>query len=451
MTQFDDQTSRVLPPSSQPGTSKTGSEDSIAQRFHDAFFTKDPRRAARALESCTVEEIVEILAHSRASTAGKLLLHISPDLTSKLLAALPHELIIEALLALPPVDAAMLLRFVDSQTRHEILELAPQPVANTLLEFLDVPPNSAALYLESGAMACYDDQTVQDAIEQLERVPSHLGHAVVVLSRDHRVMGMIPVRDLIGKEPHTPLAALSIHAVPLIRAMESQDALAQAFESTMFTTLPVVDHQERFMGVIPHHRILVPWKQSLLRPWLHMLGLSDAERQEQSLFSAVNDRIVWSILNAAGALVASGMLAFMPSTATEALVSIPLVLLVPLALGLQSFGMTLYALGQHAPNMSLLRARCFRELQVTAVHGGMLAIGLLLAGSLWFQSFRTAWIISVAVWLASVIGCITGVVAPWISRRQTTIPLPIASASFVVFNIATSMLIYLTFWTYFTS
>ena len=198
------------------------------------------------------------------------------------------------------------------------------------------------------------------------------------------------------------------------------------------------------MGAVPFARMFKAWKVSLMAPWLTMLGISESDSQELSIGSALKRRLPWTGLNLVVALLVTWILAAVQPSAEslDPLTLIPLVLLTPLSLGLQSLGTTMRVLMFAAPTIALLRTHGFNEIRITAVQGGILASSLAMILLLWGQPVSAAWPVSAAVWLTGIISCIAGVIVPWMSTRHTVISFQMSSIMFVAITLLTGILSY---------
>lgn len=431
-----------------PNPAKNDNDVSVAlsQLLHEALCAKDPRAAARTLEACPLEQICETMATFPPRYVGALLLHFPAPLVQQVLNALPKPLVLEALLDHEPADAAALLRHLEPHARQEIIELVPQSIADTILAFLDLRPNAIGHgMITDGVPRVYEDQSVQEALEQLERQSPKWGNDVLVLDRDHHIVGIVTIADLLGADRTWPLSRLPLRTVPILHATDGPEAVGPAFEGGHATFFPVVDHRDRFMGIIPYERMLSPWRTKLLAPWLTMFGVNESESQETSLGAVAQRRLPWTSLILVNALVAAWMLSsIMPVTDTTKPFSlIPIVLFVPLAFGFQSWAATLRTLIISGPSPFLLRARCLNEVLYTAVQGLCLAVGLLMIVGLWTQSFTTAWRLTLSIWLTSMVSSLIGVALPWISSHYPAFPFFISSALFVFMTAVSGLFMYI--------
>ncbi|RMH32650.1 MAG: magnesium transporter [Nitrospirae bacterium] len=406
----------------------------LLQCFHEAFCAKDPRGAARTLAACPLEEICETMVSLPPRCVGSLLLHFPAPLAQQVMSALPHHLLVEALVQCPLADAAALLRHLEPRTRQEIIELIPSSVAESILALLDLPTTSVGQWIiTDGVHAIYEDCSVHEALEYLEQQPAKGWDEVVVLDRDHRVVGMVTIADLLRADRARPLASLPLRTLPVLHLTDGPEAAGRVCETGLVTSFPVVDHREQFIGVVPSVRMIALWKTSLLAPWLKLFGVSERESDETSLSAVAKQRLPWTSLILAVAIATAWMLStVLPLTETSRLVSlIPIALLVPLACGLQSLAATLRTSVISGPSPFFVGTRGLNEAMYTAVQGVLLAIVLLVVVALWTQSFWTAWLLALIVWGTSIVSSLAGVIFPWITSRYPAIPPYVSTALFM--------------------
>ena len=86
-------------------------------------------------------------------------------------------------------------------------------------------------------------------MRRLNRELEHL-HYVYVIDGQQRLIGVLSMRDLLLAEPHWPVTQVMRPQVISVSEETDQEQVARLIEGNDYVALPVVDAQQRLIGVV---------------------------------------------------------------------------------------------------------------------------------------------------------------------------------------------------------
>jgi len=277
----------------------------LHHKLHDAFFVDHPEEAGQLLESFETDDIVRLLATTKPRTIAELLSSMNPAVAADTLRLLPDEVGMEVLRAFSPGDAANLLLRLDQKRRKALLRRLPGSLAKEVRLFMDYPADSVGSLMDVRAFALPEDLTVEEAVRQVRRQAPKDLHDIYVIDRRRHLVGMLSVRDLLLLDPDERLQSVMRRDVPNIHPMEDREQIVELFAAQRFMTIPVVDLDERLLGVIKNEDIIKASQEDATADLQTMVGASRDERALSPIFFSVRKRLGWLQVNLLTAFLAA--------------------------------------------------------------------------------------------------------------------------------------------------
>lgn len=223
-------------------------ELTLCQKFIDSHSSD----AARSLERLPYEQSAALLEAIPPHVAARALAAMVPTVGADCFARLAPNSARAILVELHASYAAVLLRRLDQTRRAAILEQMPPDEASILNTILDYPPESAGALMETRVFAASETLRVSEALAAFRKQSRQMHDYVFVVDGQHRLVGIVGVRDLVSARRHEPLAAVTNRAVRGLSAMANRAAVLTHPGWKRFHTLPVVDDTGVLVGAIPH-------------------------------------------------------------------------------------------------------------------------------------------------------------------------------------------------------
>lgn len=232
-------------------------------------------RLAAALEARDAAAIDELAKHYPHEVA-QAVYRLSPDETQALITLIGRERMAEIIEHLDPAESAEVLLRLDRREAADILEemdpddatdvveeLPPAEAEDILVEMepteaeevrelLTYPPDTAGGLMTPEFVAVSPGLTVEEAIAGIRQVAAEAEtvYYVYVTDEENHLLGVLSLRGLLLARPGQTVGELMNRDVVRVYADLDQEETARIFSEHNFLALPVVDRQNRLLGII---------------------------------------------------------------------------------------------------------------------------------------------------------------------------------------------------------
>lgn len=151
-----------------------------------------------------------------------------------------------------PDEAADLLQEMPSQTSAELLSNMEVDEAREVQELLDFEPNSAGGLMTTDYLVMRESATIAEATEAVRIYdgPSETLHVCYLIDDEAILKGAVPLSRLLGQSGHLPLLQLCRSTSVSVPYYADRKKVVELFKNYKLLSLPVVDEQNKILGVI---------------------------------------------------------------------------------------------------------------------------------------------------------------------------------------------------------
>ncbi|MGE0679502.1 MAG: CBS domain-containing protein [Candidatus Binatia bacterium] len=225
------------------------------QLFAQAFLAAHPEDAAPLLERLSSQEAAALLEDTPPQVAAALLRRMAPFSGAECLTNITPEPLGPILSALPLDVAAGLLRRLDRSVQERLLAQAAPEVAGPLHLLLQYPAGSAGALMDPRALALPEDITVSEASERIRQTPQHVLYYLYVVNREHGLVGVLNLRELMLASPTARLTEVMRGYVARISARADRTTIVAHSAWRDVHALPVVDDVGVFLGTLRYETL----------------------------------------------------------------------------------------------------------------------------------------------------------------------------------------------------
>ncbi len=182
---------------------------------------------------------------------------------SRLIEAMAHDERVDLLKRLDPEVVESLLPLVAKADRQDI---------RTLLSY---PEHSAGSVMTTEYATLTADLTVSEALSRLrlQATSAETIYYVYVVDADRRVVGFVSLHDLILARPMAKIESIMQRDVISVRVDADQEDVAQTMARYDFLAIPVVDAENRIVGIVTHDDVIDVVVQEATEDALRMGGV----------------------------------------------------------------------------------------------------------------------------------------------------------------------------------
>ena len=221
------------------------------------------------------EEIIEAVGLNRELEAD-VFEELDPEHQREFLASRPDAEAARLLARMAPDDAADLITDLDQERRLPIIEALPAKQRRKVEALLRYHPESAGGLMSPDFLALPGSATVSSALAAVRAAdaPPEALTTVYVVDDDGCLIGSVPLVRLLKASPDTELAGIA-EADPVTVPVDADvHAITRKMADFNLSSLPVVDHTQRLLGIVTVDDVL-----ELMLPtgWRRDFGMSAAE------------------------------------------------------------------------------------------------------------------------------------------------------------------------------
>ena len=408
-----------------------GEATSLLSEIHDLVEAGKLDAAASRLESTHPADSAEALSELDRDERAALLAAIGRNDLARIIEYLPDDSRGKIIEEIPPSDLASLLDEIDDDIVADILHELPQDRVTEILRsmrrasvvapLLGHADESAGGHMTRSFVSLNGNWTVERAILYLRRLRPDADSAyyLYVIDAAGRLEGIVSLRDLIIASPDTALSTIMSREVVKARDDMDQEEMARIVQRYDLVALPVVDADDRIIGVITVDDVLDVVQQEATEDIFKLAGVGVKERALSPVLESARRRIPWLAVNMCVAL----MSAFVVSRFEDTIAKVAaLAALMPVIAGqggnagVQTATIVVRGLALDELRVGDLTRVLMKEIALGALKGAL--FGSVLGGIayVWQENTTLALIAGGAMFLNMIVASVGGVMIPMTLR-----------------------------------
>src|SRR5215212_5231248 len=214
-----------------------------------------------------------------------------------------------------PDDAADHLDQLDDERRQRVLDLLGSTHGAKLESLLEGEEETAGSLMNTDFLALDEDLTVAQAIEAIRQYPrKEAFFYVYCVDADGHLVGVLSLRSLILAAPNAQLRSIMVQSVVRTQIDSTPEEVAQLVSKYDLLSIPVVEHQNRLVGIVTVDDVLDVIQEQAEEDLLHLAGVAVSERVTSTASSSFRLRFPWLAINLATAFLASSVVRLFQGT-----------------------------------------------------------------------------------------------------------------------------------------
>ena len=197
-------------------------------------------------------------------------------------------------------DAVDLLEEMPANVVDKLLENAKPDTRQAINHLLRYPEDSAGSIMTVEYVSLKESMTVAEAIERIRRVglDSETINICYVLDPKRRLVGTVALRYLLLSDSDEIIGDIMHENVISINTLMDQEQVAAQFKKYDFTAMPVVDNEDRLVGIITVDDIVDIMEEETTEDMEKMAAIvpSDKPYMRTSVLETYGKRIPWLLL-----------------------------------------------------------------------------------------------------------------------------------------------------------
>ena len=394
----------------------------------DALEAEDASRARELTVDLHEADLADLLAvlrqDDRAALNGALgddfkaaaLPELDEAVRDQVLEEMPPEQVAEALQELDSDEAVYLLEDLDRKDREDILSKLPYFERIALQRSLEYPEDSAGRMMQTDLIAVPPFWSVGQTIDYLreaEDLPERF-YEIFVVDPAYHLIGCVALNKILRSKRPTEMEAIVDEEMHPIPVSVDQEEVARLFERYNLNSAPVVDKDDRLVGVITADDIVEVVQEEASEDILAMGGVG-GESVVDSVWETTRLRFTWLVANLLTAIAASIVISFFEATIEQ---MVALAVLMPIVAsmggnaGTQTMTVAVRALATQDLGPANAMRVIWRECAVGLLNGILFAVIMALIAYFWFGSDGLGLVIGVAMVVNLFAAALAGILIP---------------------------------------
>ncbi len=220
--------------------------------LRDILITMNPSDIAAIFDELAEERLPLLFRLLPKELAADTFVEMEPDAQELLIRGFSDSELREVLDELFVDDAVDIVEEMPANVVRRILSQADPDMRKSINEILRYPENSAGSIMTTEYVSLRPHMTVADAIMNIRRtgVDKETIYTCYV-TKDRTLIGVVTVKDLLlAEDDETPIEKIMIPNVISVNTHDDQEIVAQMFSKYNFLALPVVDKENRMVGIV---------------------------------------------------------------------------------------------------------------------------------------------------------------------------------------------------------
>lgn len=347
-------------------------------------------------------------------------------------------------------DAADFLEELPASVVKRVLRNASPATRNLINQFLRYPPYSAGSIMTAEFADLKKTMSVADAFKRIRRtaLDKETVYTCYVIDANRRLEGVVTVKELFLADEDAIIGDIMETKVIAARTTDDQEDVAALFSRYDFLSLPVVDEENRLVGIITFDDIMQVIHQEATEDFQKMAAMAPSEKPylKTSILALAKNRILWLMVLMVTGMIVGAIL----GRYEEAFVSLPiLVTFVPMLTdtggnaGSQSSTLVIRGMALKEITTKDFGRVFFKELGVSVLVGAALGVANFVRLIITYPGdYMIALVVSLALFVTVLIGKTAGGMLPMLAKIVKADPAIMAAPLITTIVDAGALIIY---------
>lgn len=419
---------------------------------------ENPADIVAYLENIPQNELILVFRILPKELAAETFVEMDSDMQMLLIASFSDKELRDVLSELFVDDAVDIIEEMPASVAKRIIKQADAQTRKDINLILAYPEDSAGSIMTTEYIALKRDMTVEEAFVKIRSVglDKETIYTCYVTDSRRRLTGVVTAKDLLLSELNQTLGDIMEENVIFAYTADDKESVIQTFEKYDMLALPVVDKEDRLIGIITVDDIIDVIQEENTEDIEKMAAISPSDKTylKTGVFETVKSRIPWLVI----LMLSCTFTGLIISSFESALSVLPaLIAFIPMIMntggnsGSQTSVTVIRALSLGDITFKDVLRVFFKEFRVSIICGAVLSVvnfvKILLVDNLLLReniTTKVALAVSLTIFATVIFAKIVGCLLPIGAKRIGLDPAVMASPFITTLVDAVSLLIYFT-------
>ena len=269
--------------------------------LRDILVTMNPSDVAGLFEGLDEKQIPLMFRLLTKEQAAETFVEMDPEAQELLIRGFSDNELKEVLSELYADDAADIVEEMPANVVKRILKAADPELRSSINQILRYPEYSAGSIMTTEYVSLRPHMTVEESILRIRRqgIDKETIYTCYVLDKDRTLIGLVTVKDLLlAPDDEMTIEEMMVTNLIYVNTKTDQEEVARMFSKYNFLALPVVDGEERMVGIVTFDDAMDVMEEEATEDMELMSGMTPSEKPylRSSAFELFKNRIPWLML-----------------------------------------------------------------------------------------------------------------------------------------------------------
>ena len=255
---------------------------------------------ASVLEELNEDDLIKIFRLLPKSMASDVFVNLDDQIQKELINLLTNKEATQIIEDMFTDDAADLFEEMPALMVQSLLSNVDKETRNNINRLLKYPENSAGSLMAVEYIHLKKGLTIKESIARIRRQKEEFVSfdSCFVTDEQRHLLGRVSIKDLLINDPDTIIDEIMEDCQHAISTLMDQEEVAKYFQDYDYSTLPVVDLENRLVGIITIDDVVDILEEEATEDMEKMAAILPSEKSydQTSVFETYKSRIPWLLL-----------------------------------------------------------------------------------------------------------------------------------------------------------
>lgn len=255
---------------------------------------------AEILNDLDEEELAIVFRLLNKNEAADIFARMDDDTQERVVKLLSDKEVSSIISKLYVDDAADLIEELPANLVTKVLKNTTPEKRKEINEILKYPEDSAGSIMTTEYVDLQEDDSVKDAFDKIRKtgLKKETVYTAYITDKQRHLLGVTTVKDLMMEDYETVVKDVMEENVITVRTTDDQENVAKMFDKYDFLALPVIDSENRLVGIVTVDDALDVMSEESEEDFEKMAAMAPSEDEylKESVWDQYKNRIVWLLV-----------------------------------------------------------------------------------------------------------------------------------------------------------
>ena len=324
---------------------------------------------------------------------------------------------------------------LDEEKTLDVLKKINEEDREGVYKLLSYDPDTAGGIMATEFVSIRENKTIKKTLKYLQKEApdAEFAYYLYVVDDEGILKGVVSLRDIVCSDFQTLISDITNTNVISVPYNMDQEEVASKFEKYGFMTIPVVDENNKILGIVTVDDIVGVMQKESTEDIHRLGGVDEEEKVDGTLKASIKSRLPWLIINLITAILAASVVGVFEGTISKV---VTLATFMPIVAGMggnagtKSLTIVVRGIALGELNSENGKRVFIKELLVGLTTGVVVGLIIAVLGFIWERNFMFGVVIGLAMILNMMVATMAGFIVPVILNKFKIDP-ALASAVFV--------------------